>query len=75
MKHSHNIETNESVLRKFGTAGGSYQPKEVASVTQRVGKNIISDTPKGNIVSEISSKRAIRTGAFQRINPSQQLNK
>ena len=69
MNNTPNIrETNISALRKVSNVAASQQIKDSGSVAQRTGRNIVSETPKSKAVSVVSSNRAIRTGAFQRIN-------
>lgn len=60
-------ETNQSALRKSVNVGGSYpQRSNVGSTASMTGRNIVA-TPKSSQASVVSSNRAIRTGAFQRI--------
>ena len=62
-------ETNASALRKSSNFSGRASQKSNigGSTASRAGKNIVGSTPKSKHSSVLSSNRAIRTGAFQRI--------
>mmetsp|Transcript_32711 Transcript_32711/g.28984 ORF Transcript_32711/g.28984 Transcript_32711/m.28984 type:complete len:171 (+) Transcript_32711:1108-1620(+) len=64
-----NRETNQSALRRSSNYSARVSQKSGVgnSTASRAGKNIIASTPKSKSSVALSSGRAIRTGAFQRI--------
>lgn len=64
-----NRESNQSALRKSMNASSRHSNIGAGkgATAIRTGRDIMSQTPKSKHTSMVSSNRAIRTGAFQRI--------